>query len=56
MDEVNCSLLLDHKLAHLMKPLKPHYNVFSLDQPGEFSNNIEMPKPVIATISRWLSG
>ena len=56
LDEVNVSLLLDNHMARLVDPLKPHYNVFSLEEPQQFSGNIEIPKPVIATISNWLHG
>ena len=54
-DALNLILLLDEKLYELTKTLKPHHNIFEPKRPRKISSNIEIPKPVIATISHWLS-
>lgn len=53
-DQMNVSLALDSKLADLVEPLAPHYNVFVANKPGAISRNITIPDPVIACISNWL--
>lgn len=53
-DTVSCSLTIDNHIERLMKPLESHNNVFVLNKPWEVSNNISIPKPVVATISNWI--
>lgn len=53
-DEVNCMLLLDNFMTEKMEPLKPYKSTFSMDRPYEVSNNLSIPKPVIATTGNWL--
>ncbi len=54
-DEVNYSIALDDFLASRWKALAPHNNVFLATTPREVSGNISIPKPVISTISNWMS-
>lgn len=41
-------------MANFWYAFAPHKNVFELTKPGAISDNISMPKPVIATISNFL--
>ncbi len=54
-DALNYSISLDSELAGMWLNLEPHNNVFVAQEPKKISGNIAMPKPVIATISNWLS-
>ena len=54
MDALNYSIAIDSHLGNLWKTLEPHNNVFLANSPGNISNNISIPKPVISTISNWL--
>ena len=51
---MNLMLMLDNKMNDLMYPLSPHFNIFDMEKPGGFGGNIEIPKPVIATMANWL--
>lgn len=53
-DEVNVSLLLDNKMAAACYPLEPKFSIYDMNAPLAISGNVGIPKPVIATISRWL--
>lgn len=55
MDEVNCMLLLDNKLSNDMRYLDPHMSVLNLDKPRAISANLSMPKPVVSSISGYIS-
>lgn len=53
-DECNFFLALDEVMAHEMRHLLPHKSVFDLNEPKAVSNGLNMPKPVIASISGWI--
>lgn len=46
---------MDHVVEKDMYNLAPHKSVFDLDSPYQISGNLSMPKPVINTISNWMS-
>lgn len=54
-DALNYSISLDNTMAQMWLNLEPHNNVFVAQEPRKISGNISMPKPVIASISNWLS-
>lgn len=41
-------------MAKLWQNLAPHNNAFVLNEPNVVSGNIAIPKPVVATMSKWL--
>lgn len=41
-------------MASLWANLAPHNNAFVLNEPNLVSGNIAIPKPVVATVSKWL--
>lgn len=41
-------------MASLWTNLAPHNNAFVLNEPNMVSGNIAIPKPVVATMSKWL--
>jgi len=53
-DELNVTIGLDKHITKLWYGLSPHKNVFMLTKPRSISNNISIPKPVIAAISNFL--
>jgi hypothetical protein len=55
MDAVNVSIALDHFMGSKWYPLEPMFNIMQLTKPGEVSNNISIPKPVVASMSSWMS-
>jgi hypothetical protein len=55
MDALNFSIAVDEHMAALWEPLVPHHNILTPTRPREISNCITISKPVIATISHWLS-
>lgn len=54
-DALNFSIAIDNKMAKMWEALYPHKNVFVLNNPREISGNISIPKPVVATISNFVS-
>lgn len=54
-DEINFSIALDNKTARSWAPLAPHNNIFIANVPRQMSNALAIPKPVVATISNWIS-
>lgn len=52
-DEENLYLVLDDKMYRLTKPLQPHYGIRSISRPRKYNNNVQIPKPSIATLSSW---
>lgn len=54
-DEMNVSLAVDHYMADQWYGLAPHKNVFEMTRPREISGNVSLPKPVVATISNFVS-
>ena len=50
---MNLVLAVDNWMADQMAPLDPHMNVFSDDQPREFSGMVSIPKPVVTTQMNW---
>ncbi len=54
-DALNFSISLDNTMAAMWLNLEPHNNVFVAQEPRKISSNISIPKPVIASISNWLS-
>jgi hypothetical protein len=54
-DEINFSIALDSKTAKMWEPLEPHNNIFIADVPRKMSSALDIPKPVIATISNWIA-
>lgn len=55
MDEMNGNIAIDRFMADSWYPLQPKFNVFPLTKILEVSDNVSIPKPVIATISSWLA-
>lgn len=53
-DEINCTLPLDIRMAVDLSHLDPHKSVFDLNEPRAVSNNLAIPKPVIASISNFM--
>ena len=47
-------LTLDHYITDLLEPLAPYNGVLDPNNHRKLSNNIEMPTPVLETISEWL--
>lgn len=54
-DELNITIALDNYIAGLWYGLSPHKNVFVLSEPRSISGNIAIPKPVVTTISNFIS-
>lgn len=48
-------LPIDNFLTQELEPLKPHKSTFNLVKPYDISSNLSIPKPVIASISHWIS-
>lgn len=42
-------------MAELWRPFKPHYNILTASSPREIGDCISIPKPVVSTMSAWLS-
>ena len=42
-------------MADMWQNLAPHRNIFILNEPGKVSDNISIPKTVVATVSSWMS-
>lgn len=45
---------LDNKTTRYFQKLESHVNGFSMKGPFEVSDNVWLPKPVIATVSNWI--
>lgn len=54
-DQMNNLLMLDDTMADLLYPLSPHYNVVDTSKYRQLTGNMDIPKPVISSISNWLS-
>lgn len=52
---LNLVIALDNEMSDMWYSLAPHNNIFTLTQPKEISGNIAIPKPVLSTMSNWLS-
>lgn len=55
MDQLNFSLAIDNYVADQYKHLESHKSVFGLSEPYKVEDTITIPKPVIGTISSWMS-
>lgn len=55
-DQINFSLSLDNYIASHLESLAGHKSVFDMDGPRQISSNLNMPKTVISTMSRWMIG
>lgn len=53
-DALNFTIPIDNKMADFWEPLAPENNILELTKPREFSGNIAMTKPVIASLSNFL--
>jgi hypothetical protein len=53
-DALNFTVLLDNKMAGLTYPLDPKFNILQLTKPGDMTDTISMPKPVISSVSCYL--
>ena len=53
-DALNISISTDNEMVRHWQALAPHKNVFEMTSPREISDNISIPKPVIATMSNFL--
>lgn len=55
LDALNFSIAIDNEMAKHWYALAPHKNVFVLNKPRAISDNISIPKPVVATMSNFLN-
>ena len=46
---------MDNYIADLYERLAPHKSVFDLESPYNVSTNISKPKPVVASISNFIT-
>jgi hypothetical protein len=53
-DALSCALDIDNNITTMMKPLEYHNNAFVMDKPWVVSDNVAIPKTVVATIANWL--
>lgn len=53
-DQLNVSLTLDWMLTDLWLNLESHHNVYLLDEPLTISENVTLPKPIVAQIGTCL--
>lgn len=53
-DALNGMLILDNDMYQKLQRLAPHHGVLDLKKPRTLSNNIQIPAPVISTISDWV--
>ena len=54
-DQLNFTLSLDNYIADNLEALAPHKSVFDLNAPRHVSQNLAIPKTVIASMSNFLS-
>jgi hypothetical protein len=54
-DACNMTLAVDNYMADMWESLRPEYSVMDMDRPDGLSNNIAIPKTVIASISNWFN-
>lgn len=55
-DQMTAMILTFNKLARLLEPLRGHYGMFDLNEPGKISGNIALTKTVVTVLSNWLAG
>lgn len=53
-DELSLTLTLDDVLTSQLRNLDPHKSCFDTDKPFGISENLAIPKTVVATISNWI--
>jgi hypothetical protein len=54
---MNGTILLDNELIEEVKKIIPAANTFTLQRdPGVVSGFLSLPKPVVSTMSNWLTG
>ena len=53
-DALSGALILDEALDRAMHSLSPHKSAFDSNKPRSVSDNLAMPKTVVATISAWM--
>jgi hypothetical protein len=51
---MNGAIAIDHKLAELWNPFKPHRNLMEMSSPYKLTGHLSIPKPVISMVSNWL--
>lgn len=54
-DEMNLSLVLDEFMDKKTDRLQPHNSVFTMARPMKIGGFLSIPKPLISTISNWLT-
>lgn len=54
-DQMNMTLLMDEVSSAQAENLAPHKNMFELNSPRTLSKAASLPKPVVSTISNYLS-
>lgn len=53
-DEMNLMLVLDMSMHRRLERLSPNLYALDLGAPGKLSGNLQLPGPVVNTISNWL--
>lgn len=53
-DELMFTLALDNRMASLMYPFTPFFNLLDIDRPYEIGRNASLSDPVMASISAWI--
>lgn len=53
-DALQALLALDQWMEKRWEPMSPHFNIFELEEPDEVGSAVTIPKPEIASISKWL--
>lgn len=48
------TLALDNRMASLMYPFTPFFNLLDIDRPYEIGRNASLSDPVMASISAWI--
>lgn len=54
-DALNGTLILDDEMSHKLEAFAPYHGVMDLTDPMTLSRNINIPSPVISTMSAWLN-
>lgn len=54
LDELNFSLAIDQFMENGYGNLDPYMSSFDMGKPRTMSDNMAMPKPVVATIANWI--
>lgn len=54
MDQMNLYLNIDNFQAENFRPFQSHTSVFSLMEPDTISGLVNLPKPIIGTMAKFL--